>query len=107
LNAPNPLSTITALPSTSQGVSPPVGGDVGGPVDASAVLADGETDGASACIAGDGDAVEVVAADVVTLAPRAAEGVTLRDGGAAVGACAGGHTWLNETVGGRAPVPME
>ena len=88
-------------------MSPPVGGDVGGPVDASAVLAEGDTDGASACIGGDGDAVDVVAADVVTLAPPAAEGVALRDGAAAVGACAGGHTWPKETVGGRAPVPAE
>jgi hypothetical protein len=34
-------------------------------------------------------------------------GVALRVGGAAVGARGGGHTWLNETVGGRLPVPME
>jgi len=88
-------------------VSPPPGGGVGGPVDASAVLAEGETDGASACIAGDGDGVDVIGADDVRLAPPAAEGVVLRDGAAAVGACGGGQTWLNETVGGCAPLPME
>jgi len=88
-------------------VSPPPGGGVGGPVDASAVLAEGETDGASACIAGDGDGVAAVAADVVTVALPPAEGVALRDGAAAVGARSGGHTWLNETVGGCAPRPME
>lgn len=107
LNAPNPVSTITAPPSSIHGTSPAVGGGVGGPVEASAVPADGETDGASACIAGDGDAIDVVVADVVTLAPPLAEGVALRDGAATVGVRGGGHTWLNETAGGWAPIPTE
>jgi len=92
---------------SSHGVSPTSAGVVGGPVDASAVLAEGDTDGASACIGGNGDAVGVVAADVVTVALPPAAAVALRDGAAADGARGGGHTWLNETVGGCAPLPME
>jgi hypothetical protein len=76
-------------------------------VEASVVPVDGETDGARACISGDGAAVDVVAADGVGLATSPAEGAALRNAGAALGARAGGHTWLNETVGGRVPVPTE
>jgi hypothetical protein len=107
LIAPNPLSTITAPPSSNHGVSPPAGRGVGGPVEASVVLADGETDGASACIAGDVDAVDAVAADGVAGAPPAADGVAPRDAATAVGALGGGHTWLNETAGGCIPAPTE
>ena len=84
-----------------------MGGGIGGPVEASAVPAEGETEGASAWIAGDGDAIDVVTAGGVALAPSPAEGAALRDGAAPVGGCAAGHTWLKETVGGCIPLPAE
>jgi hypothetical protein len=62
LNAPNPDRTITAPPRSNHGVRLPGGGGLSGPVEASAVATDGETDGASACITG-GDAA-VAAAEV-------------------------------------------
>jgi hypothetical protein len=106
LNAPNPVSTISAPPSNNHGARPPACGGVGGPVEASAVGADGETDGASAGTAGSGEALAVDSAGVAvaTLPPG---GVALCGGGAAVGARSGGQTWLNETIGGRLPVPTE
>jgi hypothetical protein len=107
LSAPTAASTTTAPPSSNHGTRPPVGGCVGGPVEASPVLVEGETDGASACIGGDGVAIDVVSAKGVALATSPAGGAVLRDGGAAVGARTGGQTWLNETVGGRVPVPTE
>ncbi len=75
-------------------------------MEARAVPADGETDGASAWIASDGEALGVVSAGVAreTVPPG---GIALGDGGAAVGARGGRHTWLNETVGGGDPVPTE
>jgi hypothetical protein len=105
-NAPNPVSTIAAPTNSNHGPSPPGGGFVGGPVEASAVSADGETDGASACIAGEGAAVGVASADGVVLA-TVPVGAGFRDGAVAVGARGGGHTWLNETAGGWAPLPTE
>jgi len=78
-----------------------------GPVEASAVPADGETDGASACIAGEGAAVDVASADGDALEALPVDGAVVRDGAVAVGACGGGHTWLNETPGGCTPRPTE
>jgi hypothetical protein len=106
-NAPNPVSTIAAPTSSNHRPSPPGGGFVGGPVEASAVPADGETDGASACIAGEGAAVDVASAVGVVLATVLAEGAVVRDGAVAVGARGGGHTWLNDTADGCAPLPTE
>src|SRR5438128_5455014 len=107
LNAPNPVSTITAPPSSIHGTSPAVDGGVGGPVEASAVPADGETDGASACVAGDGEATDVVSVDGVAPAAPPVDGAALRAGGAAVATRGGGHTWLKETAGGCIPLPTE
>jgi hypothetical protein len=106
LSVPNPVSTISAPPSNNHGPCPPAGGCVGGPVEASAVPADGETDGASASTAGDGEALAVDSAGVAfaTLPPG---GIALCVSGAAVGTRGGGQTWLNETTGGRLPVPTE
>ncbi len=104
LNAPNPVSTISAPPSNNHDPRPTGGGGVGGPVEASTVPADGETDGASASIAGDGEALAVDSAGVA-VATLPLGGVALCVGGAAVGARGGGQTWLNETVGGCVPVP--
>jgi hypothetical protein len=106
LSAPNPVNTISAPPSNNHGPSPPAGRGVGGPVEASAAPAAGDTDGASACIGGDAAVIAVVSADGVALATPTAGGVGLRLGGAAVGA-RGGHTWLNETVVGCTPLPTE
>jgi hypothetical protein len=106
LSAPNPVSTITAAPSNTQGPCPPPGGDVGGPVEASAVRADGETDDPSAWIASEGEALAVVSAGVGVAALPAGAAAPFA-GGAAVAARGGGHTWLNETTGGRVPVPTE
>jgi hypothetical protein len=68
---------------------------------------DGETDGASACISGDGVAAGVVATDGVELATGPAGGVGVGGTEAALGVRGGGHTWLKETVGGCVPVPTE
>jgi hypothetical protein len=106
LSAPNPVSTITAAPSNTHGPCPPPGGDVGGPVEASAVRADGETDDPSAWIASEGEALAVVSAGVAVAALPAGAAAPFA-GGAAVAARGGGHTWLNETTGGRVPVPTE
>jgi hypothetical protein len=102
LNAPNPVRRITAPPSNNHGPRPTAGGGVGGPVEASAVPAEGETGGASACSGGDGMADDELATDGAAVATLLAGGEVERDGG--VG-CAAGHTWLNETVGGCVPVP--
>ena len=104
LNAPNPVSRSSAPATNNHGLRPPARVVVGGPVEASAVLAEGETDGASATMAGDGEALAVDSdgAAVATL-----RGVALGVGRAAVGAAGGGQTWLNETTGGRLPVPTE
>jgi hypothetical protein len=99
LSAPNPVSTITAAPSNTQGPCPPPGGDVGGPVEATAVRADGETDDPSAWIASEGEALAVVSAGVA-VATLPAGGVMGRDGGAAVAGCTAGHTWLKDAMGG-------
>jgi hypothetical protein len=103
LNAPNPVRTTTAPLRSTQGSSPAVAGCAGGPVEASAVAIDGETDGASACIAGDGVTFGEVAPDGVELATVPAAGAVLNFDGAAFGARGGGHTWLNWTEGGRLP----
>ncbi len=98
---------MTAPPSSNHGTSPAVGGGDVGPVEASAVPADGETDGASACIAGAGEAIDVMSVDGVAPAAPPVDGDALRAGGAAVGARGGGHTWLKETAGGCIPLPTE
>jgi hypothetical protein len=105
LKAPNPVRTTTATPSSNHGPGLAVGGCAGGPVDASAVTIEGETDGASACIVDDGVAVSVVATDGVELATGPLGGLVLNGGGAVAGARGGGHTWLNWTDGGRLPYP--
>ena len=107
LIAPNPLSTIAAPASSSHRTTPPDGDGVDGPVEASAILAEGETAGASASIAGDGDAVDVVMAGGVALAAPPAEGVARGDGVAVVRGGAAGQTWLNDTEGGCIPLPVE
>jgi hypothetical protein len=84
-----------------------VGGSVGGPVAASAVAVDGETDGANASIAGEGVSVGMVASDGVAVASATAGGAALRVGGALVAARGAGQTWLKVTAGGRVPVPTE
>lgn len=104
MNTPNPVSSTSAPPSNNHGPRPTAGGGVDGPVEASAVLADGESDGASARMAGDGEALAV---DWAGVADGTLRGVALCVGGAAVGARGGGQTWLNETAGGRLPVPIE
>jgi hypothetical protein len=105
LSAPNPVSRITAPPSNNHGPRPAAGGGVGGPVEASTVPAEGETDGASACSEGDGMPVDGLATDGAAVATLLAGGEVGRDVGVAMVGCAAGHTWLNETVGGCVPVP--
>src|ERR1700682_3158627 len=90
-NPPNPVNTIAAPTSSNHRPSPPGGGFVGGPVEASAVPADGETDGASAWIAGEGAAADVASADGVVVATVLVEGAVLRDGAGAGGARGGGR----------------
>jgi hypothetical protein len=103
LNAPNPVRTTTPTPSSNHGPGPAAGACAGGSVEASAVTIEGETDGASACIAGDGVTFGEVAPDGVELATVPAAGAVLNVDGAAFGARGGGHTWLNWTEGGRLP----
>jgi hypothetical protein len=105
LKAPNPVSAITAMPSSTHGPRA-AGGSLGGPVAASAVAVDGETDGANATIAGEGVSVGVVASDGVAVASATAGGAA-RVGGALVAAGGPGQTWLKVTAGGRVPVPTE
>jgi hypothetical protein len=107
LKAPNAVSTTAAPPSSNHGPRLPGPGGLRGPVEASAVPTDGEIDGANACIAGDGSDVGGIEAGGVASATWPAGVAALREGEAAVDAGGEGQTWLNETVGGRIPVPME
>ena len=94
------------MPSSTHGPRG-VDGGVGGPVAASAVVVEGETDGANASLAGEGLSVGVGASDGDTVASATAGGAALRVGGALVAARGAGQTWLKVTVGGRVPVPTE